>query len=196
MNRQLRDWLRLLCLAALTAAGLARAQRVESLGAPVRKYLRVNTPRVILTHVQVIDGTGGIPLADRNVTIANGKITAIEAGADVTPVDGTTVLELKGHTVIPGIVGMHDHLFAYVRPDLAPDLSFEAPAMFVQMTFSAPRLYLANGVTTLRTTGSIAPDADLRLKQPSSEARSPAHIWTSPARTSMVRAIPTSRSTS
>ena len=165
MNRQLRDWLRLLCLAALTAACLARAQRVESLGAPVRKYLRVNTPRVILTHVQVIDGTGGVPLADRNVTIANGKITAIEAGADVTPVDGTTVLELKGHTVIPGIVGMHDHLFAYVRPDLAPDLSFEAPAMFVQMTFSAPRLYLANGVTTLRTTGSIAPDADLRLKQ-------------------------------
>jgi hypothetical protein len=34
-----------------------------------------------------------------------------------------------------------------------------------QMTFSAPRLYLAGGVTTMRTTGSIEPYADLNLKQ-------------------------------
>jgi hypothetical protein len=33
------------------------------------------------------------------------------------------------------------------------------------MTFSAPRLYLANGVTTLRTTGSLEPTTDLNLKR-------------------------------
>jgi hypothetical protein len=33
-----------------------------------------------------------------------------------------------------------------------------------QMTFSAPRLYLAAGVTTLRTTGSVEPYADLNTK--------------------------------
>ena len=33
------------------------------------------------------------------------------------------------------------------------------------MTFSAPRLYLAAGVTTMRTTGSVEPYADLNLKR-------------------------------
>jgi len=32
------------------------------------------------------------------------------------------------------------------------------------MTFSAPRLYLANGVTTMRTTGSVEPYADINVK--------------------------------
>jgi hypothetical protein len=32
------------------------------------------------------------------------------------------------------------------------------------MTFSSPRLYLANGVTTMRTTGSVEPYADLNVK--------------------------------
>jgi imidazolonepropionase-like amidohydrolase len=162
MTWRLSHWLPLVCLASI---GTAHAQRLEALGQPVRKYLGVSTPRVVLTHVQIIDGTGAAPVADRNITLTNGKITAIEAGADLAPSDGTTVLDLKGHTVIPGIVGMHDHLFALVRPALGADLTFEAPAMFVQMTFSAPRLYLANGVTTMRTTGSVAPYADLKLKR-------------------------------
>jgi hypothetical protein len=33
------------------------------------------------------------------------------------------------------------------------------------MTFSAPRLYLANGVTTMRTAGSIEPQTELKLKR-------------------------------
>jgi hypothetical protein len=60
---------------------------------------------------------------------------------------------------------MHDHLFYMSRPNLAADASFDSPALFQQMSFSAPRLYLANGVTTMRTAGSIEPQTDLRLKQ-------------------------------
>ena len=37
-------------------------------------------------------------------------------------------------------------------------------ALVPQMTFSAPRLYFANGVTTMRTTGSVEPYADLNVK--------------------------------
>lgn len=66
---------------------------------------------------------------------------------------------------MPGIVGMHDHLFYIALPNLGADYSFDAPALFVQMSFSAPRLYLANGVTTLRTAGSVDAYTDLRLKQ-------------------------------
>jgi imidazolonepropionase-like amidohydrolase len=152
-------------VAALSHSELAYAQRVDVLGPQVRKYLSVSTPKVILEHVQIIDGTGIAPSPDQNISIEGGKITAISPGADQSPSDGTTILNLRGYSVMPGIVGMHNHLFYLVRPNLAADGSFDRPALFLQMSFSAPRLYLANGVTTMRTAGSAAPDTDLRLKQ-------------------------------
>jgi imidazolonepropionase-like amidohydrolase len=143
----------------------AAAQRIDVLGPQVRKYVSVSTPKVVLEHVEVIDGTGAAPLVDQNVSLEGGRIAAISAGADLPPSDGTTILNLRGYSVMPGIVGMHDHLFYLARPNLAADLSSESPAMFVQMTYSAPRLYLANGVTTARTTGSVETYTDLRLKE-------------------------------
>jgi len=144
---------------------LAYAQRVDALGPQVRKYLRVSTPKVVLEHVQIIDGKGAAPISDQNISIEGGKITAISPGADQSPSDGTTIIDLRGYSVMPGIVGMHDHLFYMARPNLEADYSYDGPALFVPMTFSAPRLYLANGVTTARTAGSIDPYTDLRLKE-------------------------------
>jgi imidazolonepropionase-like amidohydrolase len=141
------------------------AQTIDALSPQVKKYVSVSTPRTVLTHVEVIDGTSAPPVADQNITIETGKITAISPGRDLPASEGTTILNLRGHSVLPGIVGMHDHLFAFMRPNLAADGTFDAPAMFAQMTFSAPRLYLANGVTTARTAASASPYADIRLKQ-------------------------------
>ena len=154
-----------LCLLALCSSRAAHAQGFESLAPTVRKYVRVGASRVILEHVQVIDGSGAAPLADRNVVIEAGKVAAIRPGGDETPAEGTTLLDLRGHTVMPGIVGMHEHLFYIPLPNLAPDGTFERPALFQQMSFSAPRLYLANGVTTARTAGSVETYTDLRLKE-------------------------------
>ena len=61
--------------AALSYSAPSDAQRVDVLGPEVRKYLRVSTPRVVLQHVQVIDGTGAAPMADRNVSIEGGTST-------------------------------------------------------------------------------------------------------------------------
>ena len=77
---------------------------------------------------------------------------------------GVTVLDLRGYTVMPGIVGMHNHLYTGVRPNLDFEEKQEGPTLSQQMIFSAPRLYLAAGVTTMRTTGSMNPYADLNLK--------------------------------
>lgn len=161
--------LKFLCVLALSACMLAymplSAQTSDALSPQVKKYVSVSTAKTVLTHVQIIDGTGAAALADQNITIENGKITSISAGADVPASEGTTILDLRGHSAMPGIVGMHEHLFEYARPNLASDGTFDGPGMFVQMTFSAPRLYLANGVTTARTAASASPYADLRLKQ-------------------------------
>ncbi len=130
----------------------------------VKQFGRVCAPKVVLTHVRIIDGTGGPVLEDQNVVIESGKITAVEKGADVAAAKGTAVLDLHGHTVMPGIIGMHDHLFYIVRPNLDSRRHHDDPVLVTQMTFSAPRLYLAGGVTTMRTTGSVEPYADLSLK--------------------------------
>ena len=78
---------------------------------------------------------------------------------------GYRTLDGTGETALPGIVGMHNHLYYLQRPNLDAAGHFEQPIIIPQMTFSAPRLYLANGVTTMRTTGSVEPYTDLSLKR-------------------------------
>jgi imidazolonepropionase-like amidohydrolase len=125
----------------------------------------VNAGKAVLTHVRIVDGTGAGAVEDQNVVIENGKIAAVQSGADVPADKSTAVLDLHGYTVMPGIVGMHDHLFYIVRPNLDSRRHFDDPVLVTQMTFSAPRLYLASGVTTMRTTGSVETYADLNLKR-------------------------------
>jgi imidazolonepropionase-like amidohydrolase len=131
----------------------------------VQEFVRVHAPRIVLTHVRVIDGTGAPAIEDLNLIIEAGKIAAVEKGSDKTAPPGATQLDLRGYTVIPGLVGMHNHLFYIARPNLDSSWHFDDPVVVPQMTFSAPRLYLAGGVTTMRTTGSIETYGDLNLKR-------------------------------
>ena len=85
-------------------------------------------------------------------------------------------MDLNGHTVIPGLVGMHDHLFYTAAGGRA-----------VQMSYTGPRLYLASGVTTIRTAGGrIALRRDQSAGQHQQGARSRARGFTSRRRTSPV----------
>ena len=61
---------------------------------------------------------------------------------------------------------MHDHMYYIARPNLDAQGHSEPPLVVPQMTFTSPRLYLAAGVTTMRTTGSVEPYTDLNLKRP------------------------------
>ena len=49
---------------------------------------------------------------------------------------------------------MHDHMFYPM-----------GNGVFGEMAYSFPRLYLAGGVTTIRTTGSLEPYTDLELEE-------------------------------
>ena len=121
----------------------------------VKPFLASEAPRIALTHVRVIDGTGAAPLEDQTIVVDRGRIASI--GPASTPVPaGTQVMELRGHTVIPGLVGMHEHLF-YPTGDGVP--------IYPEMAYSFPRLYLASGVTTARTAGSMEPYTDLNVKR-------------------------------
>ena len=121
------------------------------------------------TYVRVIDGTGAAPMEDGTVLIDGPTIAAIEPASHEVP-QGYRVLDLSGASVMPGIVGMHDHMFYIARPNADASGHADDPPLVPQMTFSAPRLYLANGVTTMRTTGSVEPYADLNVKRDSTAA--------------------------
>ncbi|HKR61014.1 MAG TPA: amidohydrolase family protein [Pyrinomonadaceae bacterium] len=121
-----------------------------------QQFVRVEAPTVVLAHVRVIDGTGAAPREDQTIIISGGKIQSIEATATAKSPANARVLDLSGYTVLPGLVGMHNHMFFPMGG---------SPPMYSNMGSSFPRLYLALGVTTIRTTGSVAPYADLEIKQ-------------------------------
>lgn len=135
---------------------------------PLAPYIAVSEKVVALTHVQVIDGTGGAPSADQTIVLEDGKIAFVGASAGAKIPGGARVLDLAGHTVYPGLVGMHEHLF-YAEPG-SKELTGLAASEAVQ---TAPRLYLAAGVTTARTTGSVEPYTDLNMKHQIDSGLSP-----------------------
>jgi hypothetical protein len=61
-------------LAVLASTRTLDAQRIDALGPQVRKYVSVSAPKVILEHVEIIDGTGAAPMPDRNLVLENGTI--------------------------------------------------------------------------------------------------------------------------
>ncbi len=148
--------LAILGLATVAASG----QSPQAFGPQVREFISEDAPVIALTHVRVIDGTGAAPRENQTLIISNGKVAAISAADSAHVSDGAKVLDRSGYTVMPGLVGMHDHLFytAEVHRD-------NPGALVTEVAFSAPRLYLALGVTTMRTTGSVEPYADLYLKK-------------------------------
>ena len=121
----------------------------------VRPFITVDSPVVALTHVRVIDGTGGAVQEDRTIIISQGKIQAVGSSSQIAPPAGAKVMELTGHTVIPGLIGMHEHMH-YPAGGGIP--------MYPLHAFSFPRLYLGCGVTTMRTAGSMEPYTELRVK--------------------------------
>ena len=121
-----------------------------------QQFIRAEAPVVALTHVRVIDGTGAAPIEDQTIVITEGKIQSITPSPTATVPASAQLLDLKGYTVLPGLVGMHDHMFFPMGG---------SPPMYSNMGTSFPRLYLALGVTTIRTTGSVAPYTDLELKR-------------------------------
>ncbi|HEX7956123.1 MAG TPA: amidohydrolase family protein, partial [Pyrinomonadaceae bacterium] len=144
-----------LCLSSLLFAGSARTQNRPELSRETREFVSVDAPVVALTHVRVIDGTGGPALADQTVVVSGGKIQSVGPAAAAKIPEGAKVLEMSGRSVIPGLVLMHEHMF-YPTGRLA---------LFNEMGWSFPRLYLGCGVTTLRTAGSVEPYTDLNIKR-------------------------------
>jgi len=127
--------------------------RAEDLSEDARRFVSVDAPVVAITGVRLVDGTGSPAAEGRTVVVRDGRIAAVGPDGEVEIPDGAEVLDRSGHTLIPGLVGLHDHTF------------YTTSSRQTQLTFSAPRLYLASGVTTIRTTGSYSPYSEINLME-------------------------------
>ena len=137
-------------LAAVFASALL-AQRPE-LAPAVRAYVSVDAPLVALTHVRVIDGTGAPAREDQTIVLRDGQIAAMGASGQVAVPPGAMVIDVTGKSVIPGLVMLHEHLYYPT-----------GPGVYGQLGESFTRLYLAGGVTMMRTGGNVNGFMDLNM---------------------------------
>lgn len=148
--------------ASLVLAGPALAQR-PTLSAETMKFVSVNDPVVAIIHVKVVDGTGAPAKSGQTVIINGDKIAAVGPDAAVKVPAGAKVIDGTGKTVIPGLVNMHEHLF---YPMLAGKAyGYEAE------TFT--KLYLAGGVTSMRTAGAMHFAGDLHIRDSINAGKQP-----------------------
>jgi len=117
-------------------------------------FIAVEGPVIALTNAKVIDGTGAPARLHQTILIDGNRITAVGPTASTAVPLDARVLDLTGHSVIPGLVGLHNHSYYTGGRGRA-----------AQLSFSGSRLYLASGVTTIRTTGARAPYEELNLKR-------------------------------
>jgi imidazolonepropionase-like amidohydrolase len=150
--------MRIVALLLLSAAAFAQAPATDA------AYIKYDQPVIVINHVRVIDGTGSPAKDDQMVVISDGRIQTLAPSGGQIP-QGAQVFDLAGDTVLPGLVGMHDHLY-YPAPG-------RNVAMYPEHAWSFPRLYLAGGVTTIRTTGSVEPYTDLQLKKEIDAGKTP-----------------------
>ena len=146
-----------LFVSALGFAGADDMQVPNAMTAPSPSLvITYKDPVLAISHVRVIDGTGAPPRENQTLVIRNGKIAAVGNPESVRVPPTAIDIDGTGKTITPGFVGTHDHLY----------YDSGGPLFIVrEMPFSFPRLYLAAGVTTIRTTGSVEPQTDLRIKR-------------------------------
>ena len=134
-----------------TAAPLAQRPQFSN---QVRNVISVDSPVIALTNVRVIDGTGAPAKTGQNVIITNDTITAIGDAARTPVPEGARTIDLTGKSIIPGLVMVHEHLYYPT-----------GPSVYGQLGQSFIRLYLAGGVTTMRTGGNVNGFMDFTLKR-------------------------------
>ena len=143
---------RLAAVLALALPGPASAQAFRLLNPGVRDFVAVPEEQVAIVGVRLIDGTGTPAQEGMTVILRDGRIAAVGPASSLVAPDGTRVVDGAGLTLLPGLVMLHEHLF---YPS--------GLARYNTNQISFPPLYLAGGVTTMRTGGSMETYTDLRV---------------------------------
>ena len=136
---------------ALILGSAAHAQR-PALAPATRAYVRVDTAVVAFTNARVIDGTGAAARDGQTVIVREGTIAAMGTTSDVAVPDNALRIDMTGKSLLPGFVMVHEHLYYPA-----------GPGIYGNYTESFTRLYLAGGVTSMRTGGNMNGYSELNI---------------------------------
>lgn len=125
------------------------AQQRPPLQPAAMQFVSHDQPTLALTHVRVIDGRGAPAREDQTILISGARIQAVGPFTSTSIPANVPTFDLRGHTVIPGLVQLHEHSY------------FGGVRRMTQMSTSGPLLYLAFGVTTAMSGGAQFPYMEL-----------------------------------
>ncbi len=106
---------------------------------------------VLITNARLFDGTGA-PVRQVDVLVEGKRIARI--AESIPAEEGVRVIDARGRTVMPGLIDLHTHITyveAFGLPDEVSDLSQSDATL---RGAERLRIYVENGITTVRDTGS------------------------------------------
>ena len=121
--------------------------------------LEPNHKPTILKNGRIIDGTGAAPFSGTIRIGSEGRIDSVGAADNAPEPPGARVIDLKGRTVLPGLMDLHIHFKMgtddtwKVKASKVP-VDLDMPLTMVGIRgFSRARLALRCGFTTVRDVG-------------------------------------------
>lgn len=118
------------------------------LNLPVASAQKSDSEAVLIKNIKLIDGTGGQIQENKSVLVEDGVFKKIDVTSNFKIARDIKIIDGKGKTMIPGLIGVHNHLHIPGFPFLGE---------------IAAKLYLASGVTTIQTCGAASPKNEIEL---------------------------------
>ena len=100
--------------------------------------LPASTGPIALTHVAIVDTTGGTTLREMTVVVTGDRISELGRTGSVAIPKGASIVDASGKYLIPGLWEMHAHVFGHRGDAFFP-------------------LYAVNGVTAVRDMHTVLP---------------------------------------
>jgi len=139
-------------MSAITVVGLSESGRPD-----VRSILGPAGDAVLIHHVTLIDGRGGLPMPGAVVLVRDGRIRAAGLDGEIDVPAGIMRIDGRGGFLLPGFVDVHAHTaLGPVRLDTTGGSPVMAALPDLDGSRRTLRLLLASGITMARDPGGPA----------------------------------------
>jgi imidazolonepropionase-like amidohydrolase len=110
--------------------------------------------KLVIKNATLIDGLGGEPQKKVAVVVEGDRIESIGPEGQVQGLEGATVIDAGGGTVLPGLINAHVHLCSDGLADIGAQMMGDSVPVAVLRAGRSARKALDVGITTVRDCGS------------------------------------------
>jgi len=152
---------RALAAAALLFATIALSDAVAQRPPPAEE------PATLIRAGRIFDSERGVFVANRDVLVRGGRIERV--GENLAAPAGARTIDLRGHTLLPGLIDAHTHLLSLTDPRIGDTMEFtrmltlEGTPLRALRGAARGRTWLEAGFTTVRDLGNSGRFGDFAL---------------------------------